>query len=226
MDVLTFESSQLNLAGAIQHYQQEDMVELGRVVVALACDSLQAASRERLGSSLQYILQHYSQDLKNLVTYLLSPQQPGRLKTINDVMPMIGARFYAQLEASQMRVDLLETELLKEVQNGRLFRLLCKMGTVNERPEYNLDPSWSETGDRYLLKLFRDYLFHQVTDDGRPWLDLSHVIQSMNKLDVGVREKIALTSRDEQNALVVSYADMRRCLDQAFHDLSGPSSHS
>jgi hypothetical protein len=24
------------------------------------------------------------------------------------------------------------------------------------------DPAWSETGDRYLLKLFRDYVFHQV----------------------------------------------------------------
>jgi hypothetical protein len=24
--------------------------------------------------------------------------------------------------------------------------------------------TWSETGDRYLLKLFRDYVFHQVRD--------------------------------------------------------------
>lgn len=44
------------------------------------------------------------------------------------------------------------------------------------------DPQWSETGDRYLLKLFRDYLFHQVLPSGAPWVDLSHIVQSLNKV--------------------------------------------
>ena len=37
-----------------------------------------------------------------------------------------------------------------------------------------MDPEWSETGDRYLLKLFRDYLFHQVTETGSAWIDFAH----------------------------------------------------
>lgn len=45
-----------------------------------------------------------------------------------------------------------------------------------------MDPSWSETGDRYLIKLFRDYLFHQVTETGEPWLDMSHIVSSLNKV--------------------------------------------
>ena len=46
--------------------------------------------------------------------YLLGHStQSNRPRTINDVMPMIGARFYAQLEAAQMRNDLLENELAK-----------------------------------------------------------------------------------------------------------------
>lgn len=45
-----------------------------------------------------------------------------------------------------------------------------------------MDTSWAETGDRYLLKLFRDYLFHQVTEDGRPWLDTAHIVQCLNKV--------------------------------------------
>lgn len=53
-----------------------------------------------------------------------------------------------------------------------------------------MDGTWSETGDRYMLKLFRDYVFHQVTEDGRPWLDMSHVVQCLNKLDTGVPEKV------------------------------------
>lgn len=54
----------------------------------------------------------------------------------------------------------------------------------------SLDPTWAETGDRYMLKLFRDYVFHQVTEDGRPWLDMSHVVQCLNKLDAGAPEKV------------------------------------
>jgi PAB-dependent poly(A)-specific ribonuclease subunit 3 len=53
-------------------------------------------------------------------------------------------------------------ELSKETENGRLLRILVKLGMMNERPENEMDPAWSETGDRYLLKLFRDFVFHQV----------------------------------------------------------------
>lgn len=54
-----------------------------------------------------------------------------------------------------------------------------------------MDETWSETGDRYMLKLFRDYVFHQVTEDSRPWLDMAHVVQCLNKLDTGVSEKVS-----------------------------------
>lgn len=71
--------------------------------------------------------------------YLLSNQpgnqQAGQHKSVTDLMPMIGARFYTQLDALQLRSDVLENELTKELENGRLARLLVKMGTINERPE-------------------------------------------------------------------------------------------
>ncbi len=47
---------------------------------------------------------------------------------------------------------------------------------------FDMDPSWSETGDRYILKLFRDYVFHQVYEDGSPALDFGHVVDSLNKV--------------------------------------------
>lgn len=105
-------------------------------------------------------------------------------------MPMIGARFYTQLDAAQLRSDVLENELAKELENGRLFKLLVKLATINERPELNMEPTWAETGDRYMLKLFRDYVFHQVTADGRPWLDMAHVVACLNKLDSGSQDKV------------------------------------
>lgn len=41
-----------------------------------------------------------------------------------------------------------------------------------------------------MLKLFRDYLFHSVADDGRPWLDHAHIVQCLNRLDAGTMEKV------------------------------------
>lgn len=35
------------------------------------------------------------------------------MRTVNEIMPMIGARFYSQLDAAQMKIDLLEHELTK-----------------------------------------------------------------------------------------------------------------
>lgn len=61
-----------------------------------------------------------------------------------------------------MQNDEMMNELSKETENGRLLRILVKLGMMNERPENDTDPGWSETGDRYLLKLFRDFVFHQV----------------------------------------------------------------
>lgn len=45
-----------------------------------------------------------------------------------------------------------------------------------------MDPGWSETGDRYLIKLFRDYVFHQVDEKGKPVIDMAHVITCLNKV--------------------------------------------
>jgi PAB-dependent poly(A)-specific ribonuclease subunit 3 len=50
-----------------------------------------------------------------------------------------------------------------------------------------------------MLKLFRDYLFHQVSEDGRPWLDMSHVVQCLNKLDTGAPEKVGICFSHMEN---------------------------
>lgn len=217
-DVLTYDSNQSSPLSMIPHYQQEDLISLGKVILALACNSVQAIQRQHLTSSIELVAQQYSSDLKNLILYLLTSQP--RPRSVNDIMPLIGARFYTQLDAAQMYSDMLENELSKELHNGRLFRLVSKLGVINERPEFNGDGSWSETGDRYLLKLFRDYLFHQVTPEGAPWIDLAHIVQSLNKLDAGVDEKVCLASRDEQNVLIVTYADLKRIFLSTFNEIT------
>lgn len=39
------------------------------------------------------------------------------------------------------------------------------------------------------------------------------------QLDAGVPEKLILMSRDEQSLLIASYADLKRCLDNAYQEL-------
>jgi PAB-dependent poly(A)-specific ribonuclease subunit 3 len=39
------------------------------------------------------------------------------------------------------------------------------------------------------------------------------------QLDVGHPERIVLTSRDGQSCLLVSYRDLKQCVDAAFGDL-------
>lgn len=73
--------------------------------------------------------------------------------------------------------------------------------------------------DCYILKLFRDYVFHQADGSGFPIIDLGHVVSSLNKLDAADEEKIVLASRDGKNILVLSFADIAWCLEKAYQEL-------
>lgn len=223
LDVIVGDAGSAAAGGQVallQHYQQEDLSALGKLVLALGCKSTMAVQPGNITTAVEVVGRTYTNDLRNLLMYLLSNQQR---RSVTDLMPMIGARFYTQLDCIQSRADLLEDEVCKEMENGRLFRVMVKLATINERPEFNMGGAWSETGDRYMLKLFRDYVFHQVTEDGHAWLDMAHVVHCLNKLDAGVPEKVCLMSRDEQSILVVSYAELKHCLEQSFEELVSDS---
>ena len=202
----------------VQHQQQEDMVELGKLVVCLACNSMSAIHQTNLTKSSDVISSSYSADVRMLLQHLLnkSPQA----KKINDLMPMIGARFYTHIEKLRVENDTTRTVLRQELENGRLFRLLCKINSVLDRPEHLLDPGWCETGGRYILKLFRNYLFHKVDERGIPWLDLPHIILSLNKLDAGSLEQLMLTSPHEQSVIICTFKDIKNNFEKYFEEIS------
>lgn len=66
-------------------------------------------------------------------------------------------------------------------------------------------------------------MFHQADGGGYPVMDLGHVIAALNKLDAADEEKIVLASRDGKTLMVVSYADISRCLENAFQELCSNS---
>ncbi|KAJ3227060.1 PAB-dependent poly(A)-specific ribonuclease subunit 3 [Clydaea vesicula] len=174
LDMITFDN---NVVKNLPHYQQQDLLQFGQLITVLGCGSIQAVANPQ--KAFEILSRLYSGDCKKVCLYLLS--KPSSFKTIDDVITMLGPRILQEINASQVYNDFLEGELTKELENGRIVRLFMKMGFINERPEYDMDSRWSETGDRYLIKLFRDHVFHQVDENNRPVLDLSHVLYNMNK---------------------------------------------
>ena len=208
MDVVGFD-----VAGVARH-QAEDILALGKLILDLACRTKPAVT-SNIPKAIEFVGSHYSKDFRNFLHCTL-----GKVTTtVADIIPIIAPKLLQEVQTLHNHTDLLESELSKEFDNGRLLRLLSKLSFVTERPEFQMDPKWAETGDRYLIKLFRDYVFHQVYEDNTPAIDFSHVIECLNKLDVGTDEKIPLMSRDEQSILIVTYADLKNCLNQAFTEL-------
>ena len=114
-------------------------------------------------------------------------------------------------------------QLRAEAGHGRMLRTLARLSAVTERPPSEddgvRDRRWCESGDCYVLSLFRDYVFHQPAADGSPLLDWGHVAECLAKLDAGVPEKVLLLSRDGASMLVVTFADVKRCVEGAWRDL-------
>ncbi|KAH9893951.1 kinase-like domain-containing protein [Cubamyces lactineus] len=205
-----------DMPAEISFLQQDDLTMLGGLIIQLCSGTMSAMNH--LQKAVEALGRNYSSDLKSVVLFLIS--KPGTHKTVGQLFDMIGSRLLTELDESQNAVDRLESELMSELENGRLVRLLCKFGFINERPEHNHETRWSETGDRYIVKLFRDYVFHQVDEVGRPVVNLTHVLTCLNKLDAGTDERIMLVSRDEQSCLVVSYREVKACIESAFSELT------
>lgn len=68
MDVVLNENSgSVNPLALVQHYQQEDLTALGKLVLALACKSTVAVQRENISTAVDIISRSYTTDLRNLI---------------------------------------------------------------------------------------------------------------------------------------------------------------
>ncbi|KAH7100486.1 hypothetical protein BKA62DRAFT_619997, partial [Auriculariales sp. MPI-PUGE-AT-0066] len=198
----------------VQLLQDEDLIHLARLIVQLASNNISAMNI--LQKAVETVNRIYSPDVHKAIAFLLQPLTRLNGKTINAFLDSISTHVHDELEGAYDYADSLESDLGSELENGRLVRLLCKFGFINERPEFDYDPRWSDTGERYTVKLFRDYVFHQQDERGRPVVNLAHVVTCLNKLDAGSDERILLVGREEQNCLVVTYKEVKACIESAF----------
>lgn len=235
MDVVQYDNGR-----SLPELQADDLVQLGRLILCIANNN--ATAHLSMQKSMDHITRAYPGRLKEAVKYLLDPQPPPGTPTsptaatpapkdIDTFLGGIADQIVSVFDSTLHAEDTLVNTLGLELESSRLVRLLVKLNFINERPELdasipipsgstsNPSSSWAETGERYYLKLFRDYVFHQVDNNGHPVTNLAHVLDCLNKLDAGSEEKIALISRDEQNVLVVSYRELKRGVESAFQDL-------
>lgn len=210
LDVIKFENFQ-----DVRALQQEDFLLLGNLILALVTNNM--SSHQPMKNSMDHLQRQYSPELHSVVLWLLEVKSTP--KTVNELLAIIAPHMAISYDHSLHANDTMYTELSREIENGRIARLLMKLGTINERPEFDNDRSWAENGERYMLKLFRDYVFHQVDAEGRPVLDLGHILTCLNKLDAGSNERITLISRDEQSQFIVKYQEVKKQIESAFNEL-------
>lgn len=213
LDVVQFDTPR-----TILDLQREDLLQFGRLILGIGTNN--PLILHNIPKGMEQFARSYSPALKESVFWLLdvaSPQQQN--KSIDLLISGISSQIVATFDSTLHLDDQLNTELNRELENSRILRLMTKLNIINERPDHEHDRQWSENGERYYLKLFRDYVFHQVDAQGNPVIDLAHVIGCLNKLDAGLEEKVMLTSRDEQTCFVVTYRELKRGVESAFQDL-------
>lgn len=216
LDVVQFDSQR-----SIADLQRQDLVNFGQLIVTLGANSPSVMHNPT--KTMEHFTRAYSPQMKNSVFWLLNSLQKDQERNIDLFITGISSQLMSTFDSALHLDDQLTSDLSRELENGRLVRLMTKMNFVNERPEYEHDRQWSENGERYFLKLFRDYVFHQVDAQGEPVVDLGHVLTCLNKLDAGTDEKITLVSRDEQSCFIVSYKEIKKALESSFQALMKPA---
>lgn len=214
LDVVQFE----NNTKSVQDLQQEDLVKFGRLIISLATCT-PPAHLNNIPVALESLAAKYSSNLKDAVTWLVTAPNPGESKSIENFISGVATHMTTFFDLALQDNDEKQFLLAKELENGRFTRIMMKLMSVVERGELGGVQSWSETGDRYQLKLFRDYVFHRVDADGKPNLSIGHMLQCLNKLDAGVDEMVVLTSRDNETVFVLTYRELKQMFERAFNEL-------
>jgi PAB-dependent poly(A)-specific ribonuclease subunit 3 len=152
IDALEFEARK-----HIADLQIEDIRDLGRLVLSLATGTevTSASDVTTLAQCEQFLIQNYSRELHTLCMTLIRGQP--RPPTIIDISRATAIHCFDEQDAVYRSFDRHELALSSEYESGRALRLLLKLSFICERPELGLDRRWAQSGDCYLLALFRDY---------------------------------------------------------------------
>ena len=200
-------------------FQKQDLAALGRVVLSLGLGKRwHDVETADISSLLSEAKQSLPESVVKVADALLAPS-PNAETIVAMSGPFIAFKA-EQLETTQ---DVLVSELRKFVDISRLNKILVKICAIADRVNLLDDWRWSCTGDRYIVQLFKDYVFCQNDEMGRPFLDVGHVTDCLAKVDIGSFEPVMLMNRDGSSVLVTNYNDIRRCIESSFKEIADAS---
>lgn len=221
----------------INKLKQQDYVKLGHLLIKLASNvkpptnnPLSNNNTTPSSASSDYKTNKIHKDnveidqlqvedsFKEVLRYLTNDQDDN--KNVKDLSVLFIDQLYSNFNALKHYDEYLNKTLQTELENSRLFRLLCKMNFIFGRIESRIDINWSESGEKFPIILFYDFVFHQIDETGKPVMDLTHVLRCLNKLDAGVSEKLVLVTPDEMNCIIISYKELKDLIESTFRSLT------
>ena len=189
------------------------MFAIGRLLLSLATANTMAI--QNLQRSIDFVISKYSEEFKILICgLLLSKKRPS----VFEVCTQFSGRFLGELDMMYKHNDAMENEVRKQFGCGRLARLLMKLGMINGQPELRMD----KNGVRPEIDILLNYFAITYFTNEKRWRAYDRFWpcnRVFNKLDVGIDEKILLTSPDGKSIVVASYLEIRRLLDEVFMEL-------
>jgi PAB-dependent poly(A)-specific ribonuclease subunit 3 len=151
MDALEYEARK-----QLIDLQKKDLKDLGHILLSLATGSPKFMEYSVMLQYESFMRQNYSSRLCDITKALLTLDF-AEVPTIDHVCRWLTEYTFDELDTYHSLTDSMEEALAAEYDSSRVLRLMMKLAFVNERPEFGVDSRWSETGDNYVLKLFRDY---------------------------------------------------------------------
>ncbi|CDO94555.1 unnamed protein product [Kluyveromyces dobzhanskii CBS 2104] len=213
-DIGVFDTLNYHNEGRVLHKeQQQTYVELAELMMNLVhklCGT--QGPIENLNSY------HIDPLFKSCVQYLFDSANDN--KNIEEFTKLFAPKLLSVINSLQFNGEYLEQQLSRELENARLFRLICKLNAIYGRLESRIDINWAESGEKFPIILFFDYVFHQKDDTGKNVMDLTHVLRCLNKLDAGVSERFMLVTPDEMNCIIISYKELKDLIDSTFRSLT------
>lgn len=222
-DILNFEKDEEEISKSNRYFQglqREDIKKLGRILLSLSTLTIPNTLRNNdTGELLRHLKTSstisFSDEFIQVLTVLNEDTVEFDLDRFSQ--RYLTTRLFSTINNLEDSTDFMESQITTELENARLFRLLTKLNFIIDRPEAK---DWTENSNKYIIKLFRDYIFFQHDEYGKPVVDLSRVLTNLNKLDAGIDEKFLLVSRDEKNCIIVSYKEIRDTIDSVFRNLT------
>ncbi|CAI5759803.1 unnamed protein product [Candida verbasci] len=197
----------------IEKSQLEDIHNLGKLLFDLSVLLLPINVRNLMNLNL-IELRHFNQ-LRNSTN--LSELWCNTLEkliyadetfTLSEFNTSLTTPMLSTINNLQQSNDFFENQLMTELENARLFRLMTKINFII----FNS----TNVSQIKILKLFQHYLFNTYDINGKKQINLSKILINLNKLDCGIDEKILLVSNNQQECIIVSYKEIKELIDSQF----------